>query len=431
MVFVSSIRRAIQQRSRLFLPTPVHLPRESKSNSQSLLQEAAIVHSVEHGFPQLLPLGVRVLTKLKKVIRFEMNAVGGQELSLPAIGRRNMWEASDRWNLMHNELFKFKDHNEEYCLSPTHEEAITKLVSSVCKSVARSNYPLLLYQITWKYRNEPNYRHGLLRTKEFLMKDLYSFHRSEECAQQVYEQVCDAYERIFQKLELKCFKVPADSGLMGGSLNHEFLGISPVGEDTVLTCSTCGRGSLTNKPQCEHTEKVEQRAIELGHCFLLGDRYTKAFDAIEGSSDVTEDKKPLIMGCYGIGLTRLMAAAVEILTPRGSSDIRWPRRIVPYQVAILPPKKGSPEEANGNKQTLGRLLQLDNNEWFVDDRTELTIGYRLKDCQKMGVPIVITFGKRATKQNLCEVIDVYNNRTEYLSYEDTLKFIQDYYSVFC
>ncbi|UJR23397.1 hypothetical protein I4U23_026405 [Adineta vaga] len=432
MVFLTSIRRAIQQRSRLFLPTPVHLPRDSKSNSQTLLQEAAIVHSVEHGFPQLLPLGFRVLNKLKNVIRTEMNLVGGQELSLPAIGRKKLWETSDRWNLMHNELFKFQDHDEEYCLSPTHEEAITKLVSSVCKSLPRTNYPLLLYQITWKYRNEPNYRHGLLRTKEFLMKDLYSFHRDDECANRVYEQVCDAYERIFQKLELKYFKVPADSGLMGGSLNHEFLAVSSVGEDSILTCSKCNRGYLKNKSQCEHSEKIEQRAIELGHCFLLGDRYTKAFNVTEGSSDVAAaDKKPLIMGCYGIGLTRLMAATVEILTPRESNDIRWPRRIVPYQVAILPPKKGSSEEMNGNEKTLGRLLQLDNNEWFVDDRTDLTIGYRVKDCQRMGIPIVIAFGKRATNENLCEVIDVYKNRTEYLSYEETLKFIQDYYSVFC
>ncbi|CAF4357632.1 unnamed protein product, partial [Adineta steineri] len=153
--------------------------------------------------------------------------------------------------------------------------------------------------------------------------------------------------------------------------------------------------------------------------------------AIEGSSDTAVDKKPLIMGCYGIGLTRLMAASVEILTSKDSNNIRWPKRIVPYQVAILPPKKGSPEETVGNEKTLGRLLKLDNNEWFVDDRTELTIGYRLKDCEKMCIPIVIAFEKRATKQNLCEVIDVYNNRTEYLSYEETLKFIQNYYSLFC
>ncbi|CAF3482702.1 unnamed protein product [Rotaria socialis] len=431
MVFITIIRHAIQQRSRMFLPTPIHLPRESRSKSQPLLQDAAIIHSVEHGFPQLLPTGFRVLTKLKSLIRNEMNNVGGQELCLSAVGRKTIWEISDRWNLMHEELFKFKDHDEEYCLSPTHEEAITKLVSSVCKSLPRSNYPLLVYQITWKYRNERNYRHGLLRTKEFLMKDLYSFHRDEECARVVYDQVCDAYERIFKKLELNCFKVPADSGLMGGSLNHEFLAVSPVGEDTLLVCPECNRGSLKNKAQCEHTQKIEQRAIEIGHCFLLGDRYTKAFNAIEGSSDIAVDKKPLVMGCYGIGVTRLMAATVEILTPKDSDDIHWPRRIVPYQVAILPPKKGSPEEANGNEKTLGRLLNLSNTEWFVDDRTELTIGYRLKDCQKMGIPIVIAFGKRATKQNLCEIIDVYNNRTEYLDYEDTLKFIQDYYSAFC
>ncbi|CAF1105522.1 unnamed protein product [Adineta steineri] len=431
MVFITYIRHALQQRSRMFLPTPVHLPQGSRSRSQTLLQEASVVHSVEHGFPQLLPLGFRVLTKLKTLIQYEMNHVGGQELYLSAVGRKNTWEMCDRWNLMHNELFKFKDHNEEYCLSPTHEEAITKLVSSVCKSLPRSNYPLLVYQITWKYRNEPNYRHGLLRTKEFLMKDLYSFHRDEDCAHQIYEQVCDAYERIFQKLELSSFKVPADSGLMGGSLNHEFLAVSPVGEDTILICSKCNRGYLNNKTQCEHEDKTEQRAIELGHCFLLGDRYTKAFNAIEGSSDTAVDKKPLIMGCYGIGLTRLMAASVEILTSKDSNNIRWPKRIVPYQVAILPPKKGSPEETIGNEKTLGRLLQLDNNEWFVDDRTELTIGYRLKDCEKMGIPIVIAFGKRATQQNLCEVIDVYNNRTEYLSYEETLKFIQNYYSLFC
>ncbi|CAF0765414.1 unnamed protein product [Didymodactylos carnosus] len=366
----STLFLRIQHRSRMFIPTAYEVPRSSKSKSQKLLQDTGYVHNVEAGLPCLLPLGKRVLLKMETLIRNEMNSVGGQELFLSAIGKKNIWEKSDRWHLMNTELFKFKDGaDDEYCLSP---EAITRLVSTVCKTLPQTSYPLLLYQITWKYRNEMHFRHGLLRTKEFLMKDLYSFHLNEENAKKIYDDICSAYERIFKQLNVPFIKVAANSGMMGGTINHEYLTPCDIGEDTILLCS----------------------------------KYTKLFDAIisgtESSTTDTNDQiNYLTMGCYGIGLTRLMATIVEL--SKHSEQIRWPKAILPYKVVLIPPKKGSNEEPLVNDK-ISELLETveSKDEWFIDDRTQFSIGQRLIESKKMGIPIVIIFGKRAVEKGLYE-----------------------------
>lgn len=398
---------------------------EMTCKSQRLMQQAGLIHPSNPGCYYYLPATVRSMEKLVRVIDQEMQGIGGQKLDMPSLCSADLWRASERWDLMGKELFRLQDrHGADYCLGPTHEEAVTTLVAHQT-TLSYKQLPLLLYQITRKFRDEPKPKFGLLRGREFYMKDMYSFDVSEEAAHQTYESVCRAYHRLFARLELRCVQVQADTGNIGGTLSHEFQLPADIGEDRLLLCGSCSfsanvetvSSDSSDCPQCKTGTLAESKGIEVGHTFYLGKKYSHIFKA----SFSNAQNKPSVaeMGCFGLGVTRILAAAVEVMSTE--EGIRWPGLIAPYQVCVLPPKKGSKaDEATATAEdlvhVLGENLPRLRGEVVFDDRTQMTIGKRLKDASRLGYPYVVVVGQAALEETpRYEVIRQQTGETMYLN----------------
>ncbi|KAM9795859.1 probable proline--tRNA ligase, mitochondrial [Syngnathus typhle] len=398
--------------SRLYQPSNLRdmgpdMHGEVTCKSQRLMLQAGLIHPSNPGCYYYLPAAVRSMEKLVKVIDQEMQQIGGQKLDMPSLCSADLWRTSERWDLMGKELFRLKDrHGVDYCLGPTHEEAVTNLVAHQT-TLSYRQLPLLLYQITRKFRDEQKPRFGLLRGREFYMKDMYSFDVSEEAAYETYESVCHAYTRIFGRLGLRCVQVQADTGNIGGKLSHEFQLPADVGEDRLLVCGSCSFSAnvetvvsnRTECPQCKTATLTESKGIEVGHTFYLGKKYSDMFNAAFSNAQ----NKPSVaeMGCYGLGVTRILAAAIEVMST--DEKIRWPGLLAPYQVCVLPPKKGSKAAeaaamAEELVHTLGETLPHLRGEVVFDDRTQMTIGKRLKDADRLGYPYVVVVGQGALEE---------------------------------
>ncbi|XP_047443871.1 probable proline--tRNA ligase, mitochondrial [Mugil cephalus] len=405
------------------------LSAEMTCKSQRLMQQAGLIHPSNPGCYYYLPATVRSMEKLVRVIDQEMQGIGGQKLDMPSLCSADLWRLTGRWDLMGKELFRLTDrHGGDYCLGPTHEEAVTTLVTHQIFSYKQ--LPLLLYQITRKFRDEPKPKFGLLRGREFYMKDMYSFDVSEEAAHQTYESVCQAYKQLFARLGLPCVQVQADTGNIGGTLSHEFQLPADAGEDRLLLCGNCSFSANvetvssdgTDCPQCKTGTLVESKGIEVGHTFYLSKKYSEIFKAefrdAQNKIVVTE------MGCYGLGVTRILAAAIEVMSTE--EEIRWPGLIAPYQVCVIPPKKGSKVDegtALGEElvHALGETLPHMKGEVVFDDRTQMTIGKRLKDASKLGYPYVIVVGQGALEETpKFEVICQQTGETVFLSKDGLL-----------
>ncbi|XP_027604556.1 probable proline--tRNA ligase, mitochondrial [Pipra filicauda] len=390
-------------------------PGEPTCRSQRLMLQGGLIHPASPGCYCYLPPTVRAMEKLVRVMDEEMQALGGQKLNLPSLSSAEPWRASGRWDQMGPELFRLLDrHNHSYCLGPTHEEAVTELVASQ-SNLSYKQLPLRLYQVTRKFRDEPKPRFGLLRSREFYMKDMYTFDASEEAARHTYDQVCDAYCRLLSRLGLPFVKVQAATGSIGGTTSHEFQLPADIGEDRLVLCPEGHfaanvetlNGEQTSCPTCRK-RLTETKGIEVGHTFFLGTKYSSVSNAVFSSP---ENKPQLAqMGCYGLGVTRILAASIEVLSSEDS--IRWPSLIAPYQLCFIPPKRGSKEEEEGAARLeqvydhLANALPHLAGDSVLDDRTQLTIGKRLKDANKLGYPYVVIAGKRA-----CEdppVFEVWN-----------------------
>lgn len=424
--------RTVPLVSRLYQPSNLRdvgldsrLQGEHTCKSQRLMQQAGLIYPSNPGCFYYLPATVRSMEKLVRVIDQEMQGIGGQKLDMPNLCSAELWRRSERWELMGKELFRLKDrHGVDYCLGPTHEEAVTTLVAHQT-TLSYKQLPLLLYQITRKFRDEPKPKFGLLRGREFYMKDMYSFDASEEAAYQTYNSVCEAYTRLFARLGLRCVQVQADTGNIGGTLSHEFQLPADIGEDRLLVCGACSFSAnvetlppdQTDCPKCEMGKLDESKGIEVGHTFYLGKKYSHTFNAAFSNTQ----NKPTIaeMGCYGLGVTRILAAAIEILSK--DDAIRWPDLLAPYQVCVLPPKKGSKTEemstlAEDIAHHLEENLRCLIGEVVLDDRTHMTIGKRLKDAKRLGYPYVVVVGQGALKEPpIFEVICQKMEETMFLS----------------
>ncbi|XP_044286387.1 probable proline--tRNA ligase, mitochondrial isoform X1 [Varanus komodoensis] len=376
-------------------------PGEMTCKSQRLMLLAGLICPSSPGCYHYMPYTVRAMEKLIKVIDQEMLAIGGQKINMPALCSAKLWKASGRWKLMGKELLQLTDrHSQEYCLGPTHEEAITDLIASQ-GSLAYKQLPLLLYQITRKFRDEPKPCFGLLRGREFYMKDMYTFDASKEAALQTYALVCKAYCRIFNRLGLQIVKVQAATGSIGGTMSHEFQLPSDIGEDQLMMCVNCDFSANvetihqgeTHCPACKG-ELVKRKGIEVGHTFFLGTKYSSVFNASVHTPQNTT--VPAEMGCYGLGVSRILAASIEVLSTENA--IHWPNLIAPYHICLIPPKKGSKEEKGAVLledlyDSIVQAIPHVEEEMVLDDRTQLTIGKRLKDAKKLGYPYVIIGGK--------------------------------------
>ena len=370
--------------SQYFIPTLKEIPVGTEAASHQLLLRAGLVNMLTSGVYSYLPLGLRVLRRVEDIIREEMNAVGAQELFLPVLQPIDLWQKTGRDETLKDVMIKFKDNRgRQMCLGPTHEEVITELVRNYVQSYRQ--LPVTFYQIQTKFRDEMRPRFGIVRACEFIMKDAYSFDTDEKGLKKNYDLMYGAYKKIFERCNLDVVISEADSGAMGGKISHEFLVPAAIGEDEV-TVTKDGR-----------TEKTV--AIELGHIFQLGTKYTEALGCLFLDEDGKQ--KPIIMGCYGIGVSRMIAAIIE--THHDAAGIIWPKEVAPFAVELLPVQASDPEQMSTAERYYRELTDT-GIEVLMDDRDE-SAGRKFNDADLIGIPYRVTFGKKALAQGNVEIKD--------------------------
>lgn len=374
--------------SKLFSKTAKTLPEGEESKNARLLIKGGFINKSSAGVYSILPLGLKVLDKINRVIREEMNAIGGEELLMPALIHRKYWEQAGRWNVdiiyKTGKREKGKEESDfEYGLGWTQEEVIAAIAAHYIQSY--KDLPKAVYQIQTKFRAEPRAQAGLLRGREFSMKDLYSFHADKEDLDGYYQKVIGAYKKIFKRLNLKTLITEAGGGAFTKEYTHEFQVLNPGGEDTVYYCEKCGFGQNQEiyKPEAHKNcgGKVKSaRAIEVGNVFKLGTKFSDAFNLCY--LDKNGAKKKVIMGSYGIGPTRVMGALVEEYNDE--KGILWPEAVSPFKVhlvALGASKKVKSEAARVYKALAG---QLGETEVLYDERN-LSAGEKLNDADLLGI----------------------------------------------
>ena len=389
------------KQSELFYKTKKQAPKDAKTISHKLLLKADFVEQETTGVYSFLPLGWRVHKKIEQIIRQEMNAVGGQEIFLSVIQPKSLWEEAGRWDKPDLPLFKFKDrHKKEYALGPTHEEMISDIVRKRIESY--KDLPFYLYQIQNKFRNEMRPTGGLLRVREFIMKDLYSFHRDEKDLENYYKKVEKAYLRIFKRCELKAILMEAESGPIGGTISHEFGILSKSGESKIFLCPRCGWAISDEKigkdKKCKKCKrKLEKKeCIEGGHIFNLGTDYSKSMNILFVDKD--GKKKPIVMGCYGLGLGRLMASIIEV--HHDNKGIIWPKEVSPFDIHLIAIENN--KKVRGQAEKIYRDLQNKGFDVLFDDRDE-TPGIKFVEADLIGIPLRLVVSEKTIKQDSVEV----------------------------
>ncbi len=380
---------------------------ETSINAQ-LLTRAGFVDRLMAGVYSYLPLGIRVLQKIENIIREEMTLIGSQEILMPALQPSESWHRTGRWDTM-DVLFKLKGSGgRDLALGPTHEEVVTPLIGQFIRSY--SDLPMSVFQIQTKFRNEPRAKSGLLRGREFRMKDMYSFHRSQDELDEYYDHAKLAYHRVFQRCGLG--DVTFLTFASGGSFSkysHEFQTLTPNGEDTVYVEKN-GRSAVNHEVFNEYINEPhesgesfavddfeEKRAIEVGNIFSLGTRFSDAFDLKCREADGTDGK--IFMGCYGIGSSRLMGAVVECL--HDERGMVWPIGIAPYQIHLVSLVREDIDRDRVDR--LFRLLTQNSYEVLYDDRRKPTAGAKLADADLIGLPFRFIASSRTLAQDLIEV----------------------------
>ncbi|XP_043479595.1 probable proline--tRNA ligase, mitochondrial [Leptopilina heterotoma] len=402
--------------SKLF--QPLNIPQKNApvvktefSKSYKHMIDTGIISKCNTGMYALLPLGYRILEKLTSIIDNELLKIDAQKILLPALSSQKLWKKTNRFEEAGRELFTLCDkHDTSYVLSPTHEETITDVISKV-GPISPKTLPLRLYQISSKWRDEMKPRLGFMRSREFIMKDLYTFDIGSTQALETYKIVNHAYDNIFNKIGIQYKKAIGSVGMIGGTVSHEYHYITEIGEDVVLSCLQCNyhiNKNATDESTCPSCKNAfsESTTAEIGHTFFLGTKYSETLKALYKENHTTA---PLSMGCYGIGMTRLIASAAEVLSTE--QELRWPIALAPYTVCVIPPKKNSKEDvASQYNEKICELLSQSNIDFIIDDRTHLTIGQRFIYSRKCGFPYVIVIGKLALNSDpLFELHDINNS----------------------
>ena len=383
--------------SKYFIPTLKEVPTGTEAVSHQLSLRAGLVHMLTSGVYSYLPLGYKVLARVENIIREEMDAIGCHELLMPALHPIEIWKKTGRDVTLKEVMITFDNKKgQRMCLGPTHEEIITDLAKHFVKSYRQ--LPVTLYQIQTKFRDEIRTRFGIVRACEFIMKDAYSFDRDVEGLRKNYDLQLQAYTKVFKRCGLDVMAVAADSGAMGGSVSHEFLVAAPIGEDAVWVNKNDGQMIKDEEGKTPQGEGWERKvAIELGHVFQLGTKYSESLGALY--LDENGEQKPMIMGCYGIGVSRLIAAIIEVNNDAGG--IIWPKEISPFDVEILPLQIAD-ENAFGLAKTYYNDLKASGLDVLLDDRDE-SAGRKFNDADLVGIPLRIIIGKRMLANNQVEI----------------------------
>jgi len=429
--------------SKLFIPLLKEIPSEAKAKSHQLMLRAGMIKQSSTGIYSWLPLGFKVMKKIEQIVREEQNKIGAQELLMPTIQSAEIWKESGRYNDYGEEMLRIKDRQgKEMLYGPTNEELITEIFRSSVKSY--KSLPLILYHIQWKFRDEVRPRFGVMRCKEFFMKDAYSFDLDDINAKNSYNKMFFAYLNTFKRLGLTAIPMEADTGPIGGDLSHEFIILAETGESKIYTDKRIfdvdiksyskDETSISelrkkynsfyavtdekfNKENFEKKVAKENRlitkGIEVGHIFYFGDKYSKP---LKCSVDLQDGKKiDVKMGSYGIGVSRLVGAIIE--AKFNKNIMRWPESVSPFKVVIIPSIQKKDDSNYLKAKKIYDLLIKNNIDVLIDDTNE-HLSAKFKKFDLIGIPYQIILGSKSSDNKL-EFKNV-SNKTENLTLEEII-----------
>ena len=398
--------------SKFYISTLKEAPSEAELISHKLMIRAGFIKRLGSGLYSWMPLGLKVLRKVEAIVRAEMNNAGAQEVLMPMVQPKELWNETERWEKMGKELLRFQDrHDRDFCLGPTHEEVITDLIRNNVKSY--KELPINAYQIQTKFRDEIRPRYGVMRGREFLMKDAYSFSVDEDCLNNSYINMRNAYKQILKNIGLEFKIVKADSGAIGGDASEEFHVLAENGEDTIAV-STDSEFAINTELLLEEGEDIKslegkdspdgngviqiKKGIEVGHIFKLGQVYSKSMNA---NVQTQEGRSATLhMGCYGIGVSRIVAAAIE--QNNDDRGIIWPPTITPFDVNIIAIGFEKDEKIAKAATKLYESLSHQGYDVILDDR-KAGFGSKIKDSELIGIPINIIIGKSFVENDEIEL----------------------------
>jgi prolyl-tRNA synthetase len=408
--------------SNLFIPILKNNPSEAKIKSHQLMLRVGMIKQASAGIYSWLPLGFKVMKKIENIVRQEQNKIGAQEILMPTIQSSEIWKESGRYEDYGEEMLRIKDRqNREMLYGPTNEEQVTEIFRSSIKSY--KSLPQLLYHIQWKFRDEIRPRFGIMRGREFYMKDAYSFDVSDEDAFYSYNKFFLSYLRTFKRLSLTAIPMAADTGPIGGNLSHEFIILADTGESKIFTDrrifdlnSDDTELEITslknmrkkyeqfyavtdekfNKEKFEKNVSKENqlitKGIEVGHIFYFGDKYSKPMNA---TVDLPEGKKDFVkMGSYGIGVSRLVGAIIEAKYDDKNEIMKWPLSVAPYDIALIPMINKNDNSALDKAINVSNELIKNNIDTLIDD-TDENFSSKIKKMNLIGTPYQIIIGKKS------------------------------------
>ena len=414
--------------SKSFIPILKNIPSEAKIKSHQLMLRVGMIKQSSAGIYSWLPLGLKVMKKIEQIVREEQNKIGAQEILMPTIQSSDIWKESGRYEDYGEEMLRIKDRqNREMLYGPTNEELVTDIFRNSVKSY--KSLPQLLYHIQWKFRDEIRPRFGIMRCREFYMKDAYSFDFNDEEALFSYNKFFLSYLKTFKRLDLKAIPMAADTGPIGGNLSHEFIILAETGESKIFTDKRIfevdSSGSKLEKKSLEdlrnkfekfysvtdekfdkeefETKVTEEnrlitKGIEVGHIFYFGDKYSKPMD---GSVDLPGGKKDFVkMGSYGIGVSRLVGAIIEAKYDSKKEVMKWPISVAPYDISIIPMINKNDKSCLEKANKINLELEKNNIETLIDD-TEENFSSKIKKMNLIGIPYQIIIGKQ-TENDLIE-----------------------------
>ena len=411
--------------SNYFLPILKNNPSEAQIKSHQLMLRVGMIKQSSSGIYSWLPMGFKIMKKIENIVREEQNKIGAQELLMPTIQSAEIWKESGRYNDYGDEMLRIKDRQgREMLYGPTNEELITEIFRSAIKSYKL--LPQLHYHIQWKFRDELRPRFGIMRCREFLMKDAYSFDLNDDAAVLSYNKMFLAYLKTFQRLELSAIPMAADTGPIGGNLSHEFVILAESGESKIFADQRVfdiktEKYSLTDASLKNMRNEFEKyyavtddkfnskdfesnvlknnrlitKGIEVGHIFYFGDKYSKALKA---SVDLQDGKKTNVkMGSYGIGISRLVGAIIE--AKFNNNIMKWPYAVSPFDVAIIPMINKNDNTNLIKAENVYNKLKENNIDVLLDD-TDEHISSKLKKFDLIGIPYQIILGKNSEQEFL-------------------------------
>ena len=378
--------------------TTKSVPNDAEIISHILMIRSGMIKKLASGLYTWMPLGLKILRKIENIIRTEMDKIDALELLMPAVQPSELWKESGRWDKYGPELLRIQDrHERDFCFGPTHEEIITDIARKEIKSYKQ--LPVTYYQIQTKFRDEIRPRFGVMRAREFLMKDAYSFHENEECLNKTYNIIFEAYKKCFDKIGFEYKVVNADNGQIGGSESHEFHVIAENGEDQLIFSDSSDyaiNAELFSEMPKEGDDcpdgsgKIKiKRGIEVGHIFKLGKNYSDSMNAMVANKN--NENVKMIMGCYGIGVSRIAAAAIE--QSNDKNGIIWPKSIAPFELSIISIGYSKDQKIKNYTDSLYEGLKEIKIDLLLDDR-DISPGNMFSDADLIGIPNKLIIGKK-------------------------------------